>query len=240
MKHRFVVAISANAEWPSIHKILKPTNVGVSPYGECFVIDVGGEPILMFHGGWGKISAAASTEYAIATWQPRVLINLGTCGGIAGRVDTGDKLLVTRTLAYDIQEAIAAPDEAIREYTTDVDTAWLGDDFPVVAQRSLLVSADRDLAPADVPGLVTRYGAVAADWESAAIAHVARRRGTPLLILRAVSDLVDAARGEGEAIGNPALYQERCDAVMQSLLDDLTRIVPYVRQRLDEFPRITH
>jgi adenosylhomocysteine nucleosidase len=239
MKHRFVVVISANAEWSAIGKVLKTANLSVSPYGEYAVVDVSGEPVLLFHGGWGKISAAASTEYAIATWQPQVLINLGTCGGIAGRVDTGDKLLVTRTLAYDIQEAIADPDEAVREYTTDVDTTWLGDDFPVVVRRSLLVSADRDLAPADVPDLVTRYGAVAADWESAAIAHVARRRGTRLLILRAVSDLVDGARGQGEAIGNLPLYQQRCDAVMQSLLDDLSRIVPYVRQRLDEVRLIT-
>jgi adenosylhomocysteine nucleosidase len=239
MTHRFVVAISANAEWSSIRKILKPANVSVSPYGEYAVVDVGSEPVLIFHGGWGKISAAASTEYAIATWQPHVLINLGTCGGIAGRVDTGDKLLVTRTLACDIQEAIAHPDEAILEYTTDVDTTWLGDDFPVVVRRSLLVSADRDLVPSDVPDIVNRFGAIAADWESAAIAYVARRRGTRLLILRAVSDLVDCARGEGEAIGNLPLFQERCDAVMQSLLTDLSRIVPYVRQRLDGFRRVT-
>jgi adenosylhomocysteine nucleosidase len=232
--HRVVVIISANTEWSSIRKILKPANVSVSPYGEYIVVNVSGEPVLLFHGGWGKISAAASTEYAIATWQPQVLINLGTCGGIAGRVNTGDKLLVTRTLAHDIQEAIADPDEAILEYTTDIDTAWLGEDFPVAVRRSLLVSGDRDLVPSGVPDLVDRFGAIAADWESAAIAYVARRRGTRLLILRAVSDLVDGARGEGEAIGNLPLYQERCDAVMQSLLDDLSRIVPYVRQRLDE------
>jgi adenosylhomocysteine nucleosidase len=231
-RYRVVVAISADAEWSSTKKILSPSNVDKSPYGECFAMDVGGEPILMFHGGWGKISAAASAEHAIATWQPQILINLGTCGGIAGRVQQGDKLLVTRTIAYDIHEGIGDQDESIRAYTTDIDTAWVGDDFPVTVRRSLLVSADRDLIPSDVPDNVARYGAVAADWESAAIAYVARRRGIRLLILRAVSDLVDAERGEGEAIGNLALYQMRCDGVMQSLFDDLSRVVPFVLGRL--------
>ena len=110
-----------------------------------------------------------------------------------------------------------------------IDHAWLGDDFPVAARRSLLVSGDRDLIPADVPHIVDRYGAIAADWESAAIAYVAQRRRTPVLILRAVR--LDAARNEAEAIGNLPLFHERCDAVMQSLLEDLTRIAPYVLRR---------
>ncbi len=231
MEHRVVVIISADAEWASTRKVLTPAVVKVSPYGEYFAVDIDGEPVLVFHGGWGKISAAASVEYAIATWQPQVLINLGTCGGIAGRVQLGDKRLVTRTIVYDVLEAIADSAEAISTYTTDIDSGWLGDDFPVAAERSLMISADRDLIPADVPDLVARYGAVVADWESAAIAYVARRRGTRVLILRAVSDLVDGTRVEGEAIGNLPLFQERCDSVMQSLLEDLRRIVPYVLLR---------
>jgi adenosylhomocysteine nucleosidase len=239
MKHRVVVAISADAEWASTRKILAPGNVDVSPYGECFTVDIGGEPVLLFHGGWGKISAAASAEYAIATWQPRVLINLGTCGGIAGRVQPGETLLVTRTIVYDILEGIGDSDDAIRAYTTEIDAAWLGDDFPVAVRQSLLVSGDRDLVPADVSHIVDRYGAIAADWESAAIAYVAQRRGTRVVILRAVSDLVDAERNEAEAIGNLPLFQERCDSVMRSLLADLSRVVPHVLRRLHEPQGVT-
>jgi adenosylhomocysteine nucleosidase len=230
-RYRIVVAISADAEWASTRKILAPAKLGVSPYGECFTVDINGETVMLFHGGWGKISAAASAEYAIATWQPDILINLGTCGGIAGRVQPGDTLLVTRTIVYDIREGIGDSDDAIRAYTTEIDAAWLGDDFPVVVRRSLLVSGDRDLVPADVPHIVNQYDAIAADWESAAIAYVAQRRRTRVLILRAVSDLVDAERGEAEAIGNLPLYQERCDTVMRPLLEDLSRIVPHVLRR---------
>jgi nucleoside phosphorylase len=71
---------------------------------------------------------------------------------------------------------------------------------------------------------------VAADWESASIARVARRRQTRLLILRAASDLV--SEKHGEAAGNLPLFQNNAAALMRLLLDDLRAIVPYVLPRL--------
>jgi adenosylhomocysteine nucleosidase len=82
-----------------------------------------------------------------------------------------------------------------------------------------LVSADRDIVVEDIPMLIEKYGAVAADWESGAIAWVAKKNSTRLLILRAVSDLV---RGEGgEAYGNLDLFHERTRVVMKDLFDQL-------------------
>lgn len=229
---RIVVLISANAEWVPVKAVLKPDRVKRSPYGEFFTHTVASEPIVFFHGGWGKIAAAASTEYAITRWRPRLLVNLGTCGGIEGQIRRGDKLLVTRALTYDIHEAIGDSVEAIREYTTDIDLDWIGDTFPVNVRRAHLVSADRDLVPSEIPDLVRRYSAVAADWESSAIAHVAKRRHVRLLILRAVSDLVGCEGGE--AIGNADLFHERAMNVMVGLLDDLTTLIPDLLPRLSE------
>ena len=106
---RIVVLISADAEWAPTKDSLKPTRVERSPYGEFFTHRVAGEPVLFVHGGWGKVAAAASTEYAISRWHPENLINLGTCGGVAGRVQRYERLLVTRTVIHDIQEAMATP-----------------------------------------------------------------------------------------------------------------------------------
>ena len=224
-----IVVVSADAEWLPVKDVLRPGQVERSPYGEFFVHSVAGADVMFFHGGWGKIAAAASTEYAIARWCPEVLINLGTCGGIEGRVHRGDKLLVTRTVAYDIHEAMGDSAEAIRTYTTDVDLSWLDGTFPVDARRVALVSGDRDLVPSEVPDLVRRYAAVAADWESAAIAYVASRRHTRLLIIRAVSDVVNSRTGE--AIGNLPLFHHEAARIMRSLLHDLTKLVPYVLAR---------
>jgi adenosylhomocysteine nucleosidase len=194
-----------------------------SPFGEWFsttLPDQGvDESILFFHGGWGKIAAAASTQYVIDRWSPAVLINLGTCGGFEGGVERGTIILAERTLVYDIVEQMGDPDEHIAHYATELDLDWLGDGAPRPVRRALLVSADRDLLAEDVPALQARYGAIAGDWESGAIAWVAARNGVRCLILRGVTDLVGSSGGE--AYGNLALYEKQTGEVIGSLLDSL-------------------
>ena len=62
----------------------------------------------------GKISAAASTEYAIDDLNPRLGHNIGTCGGFKGQICTGEILLVEETVVYDILEQMGDPQEALR------------------------------------------------------------------------------------------------------------------------------
>ncbi len=78
-----------------------------------------------FHGGWGKISAAATTQYVIDHFQPDLLVNLGTCGGFEGRIARGTIILVTKTIVYDIIEQMSEPEEAIAHYSTELDLSWL-------------------------------------------------------------------------------------------------------------------
>jgi adenosylhomocysteine nucleosidase len=210
-----VVLISADAEWRAVKQILNPENLPASPFGEFFGIP----RATFFHGGWGKISAAATAQYAIDRFGPNLLVNLGTCGGISGRVTPGEVLLVEKTIVYDIFEQMGDPDEAIADYTTSIDLAWLRQPLPHPVRRGLLVSGDRDIVAADIPKLVEKYGAAAADWESGAIAWVAQRNHVRCLILRGVTDLVGAAGGE--AYGNLALFQERTLAVMRTLVGQL-------------------
>ena len=67
--------------------------------------------------------------------------------------------------------------------------------------------------------MVKQYGAVAADWESGAIAWVARKNNVRCLILRGVTDLVGGQGGE--AYGNIALFHERTKDVMKALNEQL-------------------
>jgi adenosylhomocysteine nucleosidase len=165
-------------------------------------------------------------------FRPDLLVNLGTCGGFAGRIQTGSVILVERTIVYDILEQMTDSDEAIRHYSTEIDLSWLGDSGPkaegrfpssvsgrLSIVRGLLVSADRDIVVEDIPMLIEKYGAVAADWESGAIAWVAKKNGTRLLILRGVSDLVGG--DGGEAYGNYELFIARTKEVMKGLFEQL-------------------
>lgn len=216
--------ISANAEWRVVKELYPNLEIQQSPFGEFAHLALDASRLTLFHGGWGKISAAATTQYALDHFKPDLLVNLGTCGGFAGRIQTGTIILVERTLVYDIIEQMGDGDEALQHYATDIDLTWLKDDRQQTTDngqssvvRDLLVSADRDIVVEDIPMLIQKYGAVAADWESGAIAWVANKNRVRVLILRGVTDLVG---GEGgEAYGNIELFRQRTKDVMKTLFD---------------------
>ncbi len=229
-ERRIVILISANSEWRAVKEILAPAEIQSTPLGEWFdmALDTGTRDTVarFFHGGWGKISAAATTQYVIDHFHPDLLVNLGTCGGFEGRIERGTVILVTKTIVYDILEQMSDPDEAIAHYSTDLDLSWLSDRGSQTADHGPssivhgpLVSADRDIVTKDIPLLIEKYGAVAADWESGAIAWVAKRNRVRCLILRGVTDLVSPSGGE--AYGNIELFHENTKSVMKTLIEQL-------------------
>jgi len=219
-----VVVVSADTEWRVMQEILPDVELQASPMGQWFQYDlvVGGmnESVIFFHGGWGKIAAAASAQYVIDSWSPRLLVNIGTCGGLAGEIDRDTIVLVEKTIVYDIVELMGDSDEAIDHFSTEIDLSWLGDDYPIEVQRGLLVSGDRDLLADEVQGLKERYGARAGDWESGAIAWVAARNGTRCLIIRGVTDLVGSGGGEAYE-GNIDVWVKGTRSVLRRLVDSL-------------------
>ena len=216
-----VIIISANAEWRAVKELYPNLELQNSPYSELADIIIENRPLTVFHGGWGKISAAATTQYVVAHFKPDLLINLGTCGGFAGRIETGSIILVERTVVYDIVEQMTDSDEAIEHYSTELNLSFLPQVLPFPVLRGLLVSADRDIIFEDIPSLIEKYSAVAADWESGAIAWVANKNNVKCLILRGVSDLVSSEAGE--AYGNYELFANRTKQIMRKLFEQLPK-----------------
>ncbi len=220
---KIVVLVSANTEWRVVCTMFPDVELHPSPFGQWFVVDLDigerSERVLFFHGGWGKIAAAASTQYVIDRWFPTLLINLGTCGGFEGEIEKGDIVLVERTIVYDIVEQMGDYEAAIAHYTTDLDLSWLEGRYPHDVRRTLLVSGDRDLLVKDIPRLKAQFGAVAGDWESGAIAYVAARNDTRCLILRGVTDLVGGSGGE--AYGNIQVFIKATAEIVGRLVHSL-------------------
>lgn len=216
-----VVLISADAEWRAVRQLLQVGEIELTPFGECFRHDLIIQDrecnLILMQGGWGKIAAAASTQYAIDHWRPKMLVNLGTCGGIAGEIERGEIVLADRTLVYDIFEQMGDPESHIAYYSTKIDLAWLEKPYPTKVRRGLLISGDRDLAPDEIKELKRKYGAIPGDWESGSIAFVAQRNDTPCLILRGVSDIV--SEQGGEAYGDVSVFEESAKEIMEELLN---------------------
>jgi adenosylhomocysteine nucleosidase len=219
-----LVLISDKAEWNAAKKILSPTKIAQTPFGEWFSVEIDHFVIPFVYGGWGKISAAASCQYAIQKWQPGTVVNLGTCGGFESLVEKAEILLITNTIVYDIVEQMADPELVLNHYRTDIDLDWFSPDSSINLRRSCIVSGDRDLNPQDIPSLAKKFGAIAGDWESASIAWVCKRNQTRCLILRGVSDIV--SEHGGEAYGNIAVYIEGASLVMQKLITLFFQLIP--------------
>jgi adenosylhomocysteine nucleosidase len=212
-----VVLISAIAEWNAVKPLFPDAKLRRFPFGECFDILLQDEHISFFHSGWGKIASSGSIQYVIDRYSPDLIVNLGTCGGFEGDVEQGEIILVDRTYVYDIVELMGDLD-IVSYYGSSLDLSWLAEPYPYPVRRGMIASADSDLPPAKIPFL-KEQGAIAADWESAALAWVARQNNARLLILRGVSDLV----GEegGEAYDNIQIFNQRARGVMQQLVDQL-------------------
>ncbi len=218
---KVVALVSADGEWSAVKSLSGGLQVQRTPVGEAFEKTVDGWLVKFLHGGWGRVAAAASTQYAVDQMHPDLLINLGTCGGFQGRIERGIIILVERTIIYDIIEQMTDPDEAIQHYATKLDLGWLPRVPPSPVARGLLVSGDRDIVTADIPDLIRKYDAVAADWESGAIAWVSRKNRQRLLILRGVSDIVGSEGGE--AYGDYELFRSRTTEIMRHLLEVLPK-----------------
>ena len=221
---KIVVLISADEEWRIVKQIVKPSKpLPSSPFGEWFLQDVPVRdrklPVVFFQTGCGKIPAAAATQYVLNKWNPQLMINLGTCGGFEGKVERGDILLITKAVVYDIIERTEHYDEQIAKYTTELDLSWLEKPYPINALPATMATADQDLDPERISYLWEKYGAVAADWESGAIAYVAYKKNkTRCLIVRGVSDVVDPA---GAKPSSEEEIIEGTRIVMKKLIDSL-------------------
>jgi adenosylhomocysteine nucleosidase len=218
-----VIIISADIEWNVLRNLLPSMRIYNSPLGEYFQYTIDSLPAehktIFFHGGWGKISAAASTQFVIDRWKPKLLINLGTCGGFDGKVDRGVIILADKTIVYDIFERMGDLDSHIEKYSTILDLSWLREPYPERVLKTLLISGDRDLDPGEINELKAKYDAVAGDWESGAIAYVANLNNVPCLILRGVSDLV--SESGGEAYEEAGMFDDAARMIMNHLIKSL-------------------
>ena len=212
-----VVLISAIAEWNAVKPLFPDAKIKHFPFGECFDILLQEEHISFFHSGWGKIASAGSMQYVIDKYSPDLIVNLGTCGGFVGGVEQGEIILVEQTYVYDIVELMGDLD-IVSYYASTLDLSWLTEPYPYPVRRGMIASADSDLPPGKIPFLKAQ-GAIAADWESAALAWVAQRNNARLLILRGVSDMV--SEEGGEAYNNIEIFNERARGVMQQLIEQL-------------------
>ena len=215
-----IVLISADEEWITASDYLRPTEVYSSPFGEWFPyeLDVQSTQITVtfFQTGCGKMPAAAATQFVIDKFNPKMIINIGTCGGFKGKIEKKSILMAKETVVYDICERSGQHDEMIDKFRCIVDLSWIEKPYPLNATPAVIATADQDLNLEMVPYLHKKYGAVAADWESGAVAYVGHKKNKrKCLILRGVTDFGT------EIYEDPKEFKRQVREILPELLDAL-------------------
>jgi adenosylhomocysteine nucleosidase len=219
---------------------LARADVTLYPFGEYFLWEYKMDDrflhVVYAKIGWGKISSSAATQYVIDHWNPSCILNIGTCGGIGGRVIIGDVILASQTVIYDMHVEIGDPAFEEDFYTISLNTNWLGEALPQPVQRGMILTADSDLKPSEIVRLTNRYAGLAADWESGAIAFVSDRNNIACVILRCVTDLVSEPGGEvyGE---NQHIFELRVNDAIIKFENSLPDWLSLIDKKLDAWTK---
>ena len=146
---KLAIQICSELEWQSARSILKIGRDRLlrQPYGEYFNYRVGRHRSIIYHSGATKTRAAAACQFAIDTWHPDGIINLGTCGGVSEKVKKLDIILAKKAFQYDVIQRFGKPSlRFMRDLRTTLDLSWV--DLTKISRRiriGTIASADQDL-----------------------------------------------------------------------------------------------
>ncbi|MFM7481386.1 MAG: hypothetical protein ACKO4V_09730 [Planctomycetota bacterium] len=138
----------------------------------------------------GPIAAATTCAVALARFTPRIIVNIGTCGGFRSRGGAIGDLHLPQRLAFHDQRV---PIPGFREFARgEFETPRADALRTEIGALSGLCSTggSLDATPQD-RAILDELEARCKDMEAAAIAFTARDWRVPLLALKCVTDLVD-------------------------------------------------
>lgn len=93
VKPEVVVLICADDEWKVVKETVQPVENQPSPFGEWFIQRIIANdtemPVVFFQTGCGKIPAAAATQYALASWRPKLISPMPTMSLTLSQIRSG-------------------------------------------------------------------------------------------------------------------------------------------------------
>lgn len=160
--------------------------------------------------GVGKVFAAVCTQTMIMRFNPDVIINIGVCGTLTGKLDLCDVVIGEKTVQYDMDtSAVGDPVgliSGINKIYFECDDALCDKLSDVLKSKNInhlkgvIATGDRFFNDAELAKMVSRnFGAVSGDMESGSIGHVCYINNIPYGSLRCITDKGDENSGEDYA-----------------------------------------
>lgn len=154
-----------------------------------YVGKVADKTIYLIISGIGKVSAALSTQILIDKYNPDVIINFGTVGGIDKGVVAKKYYAVEKCCQYDFD--LSDLDDVSVGYIQDYDTVY----FPVSTDKLenldkvSLATSDRFTCKENDVNTVKQLQCSLCDMEGSAVAQVCVSNNTPVYIVKGVTDV---------------------------------------------------
>lgn len=148
----------------------------------CSKLVIQDKEIIFALSGLGKARAAACTQHVIDAYNPYIIINAGSAGGVCPNVKKGGTYFISTVVEYDFK--------SIREKTpilsTDSRLIHMAQklDIPL----AVLGSADQNADTKEKKEGLHKLGIMIADWECAAIFKTCQMNGKTAVAFKAVTD----------------------------------------------------
>lgn len=149
--------------------------------------------------GVGKVAAATTVASLCQEYDFKLIISYGLAGALVSGLSRGDVILSTRVCQHDMDlTPLGTPrmltlDEqdvylhSVPDYSNEFATLW--DSFTWVDDSvSLVATGDQFLTKTAKKEVASLTGALCCDMEGYAVAHVAKEKFVPFLLMKVISD----------------------------------------------------
>ncbi len=144
---------------------------------------IGGNEVVSIYGFVGKVESAMIAQAIIDKFRPRYLIHCGSAGAIHPDLRIGDLVCGMNYLEHDFRTQSVNPIPASAKLLEKISDVYDKVNFGTIISGDVIVS-DREIKTR----LYEKYGALAVDMDSAAIAKVCHQNGINFCSLKVIVD----------------------------------------------------
>lgn len=155
-----------------------------------------GKSVVVAQSGIGKVNAAYTTTMLVSHFEPKEIINIGSAGGTQVGQSVGDIVVATRLQYHDLD--IGANTKSDPRFIFDIDGSLVEGietvlkDLNMPYHLGLIVSGDQFVTKesSSFQNIQAHFSeAIAVEMEATAVAAIAQKTETPIIVLRALSDV---------------------------------------------------
>lgn len=216
----FVVALKKEAQ--SVIDSLKNVKREIIAQKEIYSGKIFNKDCTLIVSGIGKVNASLSTQLLIDKFNPELILNFGTAGGVDDSVKALQYYIVSECCQFDfdLRDLDGVPLGFIQDYNLSFFPATtLKFDFNL--EKRKLASADRFTESQIDTKEIKNLGCSLRDMEGGAIAQVCYSNSVPLIAVKGVTDVVGNGLTAEQFTNNLVTVSTGFNNVIQGIISKL-------------------